>query len=137
MTNHDSNTRSCVDSPTDTGIEPDYWWLLSTVDTAVVRLRYRAMWRAASPDPFGAVLEVAREVPALCTEIDRLCRLLGQARCAHANLTAAGRAALAAHTEGEPDPWWYLRDELAQQPSTGPGSGSGSGPGVGCGGWCL
>jgi hypothetical protein len=119
LTNHDSNT----DSLTGHGIEADRWWLLSTVDTAVVKLRYRAMFRTTSPDPFRAVLDVANEVPTLCAEIDRLSRLLGQARLAYANLTAACRATLAAWAEGEPDPWWYLRDELAN--TTDPDSSGG------------
>jgi hypothetical protein len=29
-----------------------------------------------------------------------------------ANLLAAMRATLAAHADGDPDPLWYLRDEL-------------------------
>ena len=29
-----------------------------------------------------------------------------------ANLRAAMRATLAAHADGDPDPMWYLRDEL-------------------------
>ena len=41
------------------------------------------------------------------------------ARLDRANLRAAIRAAVAAHADGEPDPLWYLRDELnaAQTPS--------------------
>jgi hypothetical protein len=30
----------------------------------------------------------------------------------YANLLAAARAALSAEHDGEPDPMWYLRDEL-------------------------
>ena len=37
---------------------------------------------------------------------------LDRTRLDHANLRAAMRAALAAHADGEPDPMWYLRDEL-------------------------
>lgn len=40
---------------------------------------------------------------------------LRAARLQHANLLAAVRAALVAHEDGEPDPWWYLRDEIAAQ----------------------
>jgi len=89
----------------------------STVDTAGIRAAYRAL-PLGSPDtdhhsgPASAVLAVAREVPGLCDEVDRLARLLGQARYAYANLAAAARAALSAHNDGETDPWWYLRDEL-------------------------
>jgi hypothetical protein len=59
---------------------------------------------------------VVREVPGLCDEVDRLARLLGQARNAYANLAAAARAALSARAEGEADPWWYLQDELGPHP---------------------
>jgi hypothetical protein len=40
-------------------------------------------------------------------------------RLDRANLRAAMRATLAAHADGEPDPLWYLRDELnvAQRPA--------------------
>jgi hypothetical protein len=101
-----------------------------------VRVRYRSIWRADTPDPAGVVVDVIGHVPMLCDEIERLARLLGQARCAHANLTAAAHAALSARTEGESDPWWYLRDELGEQPPTVPGTGTGTaGPGAGCG-WC-
>jgi hypothetical protein len=129
LTDHPSNTgkplRGVPHSPTDpfTGqeIEPDRWWLLSRVDTAAVRSRYRAIWRTSAVNtadlgsPAGALVEVIRDVPALCVEVDRLCLLLSQARNAYANLTAAARAALAAHAESEADPWWYLRDELGAQ----------------------
>lgn len=118
------------------------------VDTAGVRATYRAL---LGPDPDSgpalAVLAVVRQVPRLCDEVDRLARLLLQARRAYADLAAAARAALAAHAEGEADPWWYLRDELGAQPTppvtnppagrrTGrrPGARSGGGR---CGrGWC-
>ena len=39
-------------------------------------------------------------------------RAATDARLDRANLRAAMRAALAAHADGEPDPMWYLRDEL-------------------------
>jgi hypothetical protein len=37
---------------------------------------------------------------------------LDRTRLDRANLRAAMRAALAAHADGDPDPMWYLRDEL-------------------------
>ena len=46
-----------------------------------------------------------REVTRLSAELDRT-------RLDRANLRAAMRATLAAHADGEPDPMWYLRDEL-------------------------
>jgi outer membrane murein-binding lipoprotein Lpp len=49
----------------------------------------------------------------------RLSADLERTRLDAANLRAAMRAALAAHAEGEPDPLWYLQDELnaAQRPA--------------------
>jgi outer membrane murein-binding lipoprotein Lpp len=48
----------------------------------------------------------------LATHIARLSADLQRTRLDAANLRAAIRAALAAHAEGEPDPLWYLHDEL-------------------------
>jgi hypothetical protein len=53
------------------------------------------------------------DVPVLLAEIERLRSLLSLARAAHANLLAAARAAVAADHDGEHDPLWYVRDELA------------------------
>jgi hypothetical protein len=96
-------------------VDGDHWWLLSTVDTAAIRARCQSIRRLDTPDPARALVAVFAEVPLLCNEINRLCRLLAQARLAYANLTAASRATLAAQRAGEPDPWWYLRDELGTQ----------------------
>ena len=49
----------------------------------------------------------------LCAEITRLNAELAATRLDRANLAAAMRAAIAAHADGEPDPLYYLRDELA------------------------
>jgi hypothetical protein len=49
------------------------------------------------------------DTPSLITEITR-------ARRERANLAAAARATLAAYNEGEPDPLFYVRDELHQDP---------------------
>lgn len=48
----------------------------------------------------------------LADEVTRLSAELAATRLDTANLLAAIRAALAAYTEGEADPLWYLRDEL-------------------------
>jgi hypothetical protein len=55
------------------------------------------------------------DTPALSAEITRLRAELAGARLDRANLAAAGLAAIAAHHNGEPDPLWYLRDELRAQ----------------------
>jgi len=49
---------------------------------------------------------------ALSAEITRLSGELAATRLDMANLLAAARATLAASTEGEADPLYYLRDEL-------------------------
>lgn len=55
------------------------------------------------------------DIPILTAEINRLDSELTLIRLHRANLAAAGRAALAAHHDGEHDPWYYLRDELDAQ----------------------
>jgi hypothetical protein len=52
------------------------------------------------------------DIPALGAVIARLSAELAQTRMDRANLLAAVRAALSAHADGEPDPLYYLRDEL-------------------------
>ncbi len=44
---------------------------------------------------------------------ERLAEALRADRIRHANLLAAARATLAADSDGEADPLYYLRDELA------------------------
>jgi hypothetical protein len=48
----------------------------------------------------------------LAAEVARLSAELAAARLDHANALAAMRAAIGAHRDGEPDPLYYLRDEL-------------------------
>ena len=55
------------------------------------------------------------DVPILTTEINRLNGQLRAVRLERANLAAAGRAALAASRDGDPDPLSFLRAELAAQ----------------------
>jgi hypothetical protein len=52
------------------------------------------------------------DMPALGAVIGRLTAELADTRMDRANLLAAMRAALAAQADGEPDPLYYLRDEL-------------------------
>ncbi|WP_344956200.1 hypothetical protein [Actinomadura miaoliensis] len=55
------------------------------------------------------------DVPALNSEIIRLLAALAKVRRDHANLVAAGRATVNADQDAEPDPLYYLRDELRAQ----------------------
>lgn len=52
------------------------------------------------------------DVRILDSLLTRLSGELEQVRLDRANLLAAIRATLAAHSEGEADPLWYIRDEL-------------------------
>ena len=55
----------------------------------------------------------AADIPVLIAEIHRGRSLLSLTRAEYADLLAAARATLAAHRDGEHDPLYYLRDELA------------------------
>ncbi len=56
------------------------------------------------------------DIARLLTEITSLHSQLAAARLRAANLEAAMRAALSAHSDGESDPLSYLRDEIANDP---------------------
>jgi putative intracellular protease/amidase len=60
-----------------------------------------------------AITAALATIPALSRETWHLRGLLHLARLDHANLIAAARATVRADHEGEPDPIWYVRDELA------------------------
>lgn len=69
----------------------------------------RALLRSASGQ---LVAQALATIPPLCDEIDHLNAVMAIVRRRHHNLIAAARATLAAATDGEPDPLYYLRDEL-------------------------
>lgn len=72
-------------------------------------------FRSAMPtltDVWSYLEDVLSDALTLAKEITRLADDLEQARLERANALAAMRATLAAQAEGDPDPWWYLRDEL-------------------------
>ena len=56
--------------------------------------------------------DALNDTATLAAQITRLSAELKRTRLDRANLRAAMRATLAAHADGEPDPMWYLRDEL-------------------------
>ncbi len=60
-----------------------------------------------------AITTALATIPAFCQKTNHLRALLRIAQLDHANLAAAARATIAADHEGEPDPLWYVRDELA------------------------
>jgi hypothetical protein len=66
----------------------------------------------ALADWWQALADALADTAALAALVTRLSAELDRARLDRANLRAAMRATLAAHADGEPDPLWYLRDEL-------------------------
>lgn len=83
------------------------------VNLAVVRGHYdyalrRHTRRARSYAQYVAV----RDIPALVTEIERLWALACDTSQRYADLRAAALACIAATDASEPDPLFYLRDEL-------------------------
>ncbi|WP_030454031.1 hypothetical protein [Herbidospora cretacea] len=70
-----------------------------------------------------ALAGILAALPVLCDEIERLrdeIERLRDERTAHHNLTAAALATLAADRDGEPDPLYYVRDELSAQRGEAP-----------------
>jgi hypothetical protein len=66
----------------------------------------------ALADWWQALTDALSDTVALATQVTRLSAELERTRLDRANLRAAMRATLAAYADGEPDPMWYLRDEL-------------------------
>jgi hypothetical protein len=101
------------------------------VDVQEVRQHHARACAAICSQPLARVLlrtatgriltQALAAIPPLCDEVDRLNALFELARQHHHDLTAAARATLTAAADGEPDPLYYLRDELrarGQLPST-------------------
>ncbi len=63
----------------------------------------------------GQVSASLADIGPMATEIRCLRRDVAHVRLVRANLAAAARAAIAASSDGEPDPLFYLLDELAAQ----------------------
>ena len=61
---------------------------------------------------WGELDNALSDTAALAAQVTRLSADLERTRLEAANLRAAMRATLAAQADGEPDPLWYLRDEL-------------------------
>jgi hypothetical protein len=66
----------------------------------------------AASEMWEQVNRALADIPAMGAVIALLAAELADTRMDRANLLAAVRAALAAHADGEPDPLYYLRDEL-------------------------
>lgn len=63
----------------------------------------------------------------LATEVARLSAELAAARLGHANALAAMRATIAAQRDAEPDPLYYIRDELNAPQNATEARGGGTG----------
>ena len=63
-------------------------------------------------DMWQTLNDALTDTATLSALVTRLSAELERTRLERANLRAAMRATLAAHADGEPDPMWYLRDEL-------------------------
>jgi len=63
----------------------------------------------------GTLARALDTIPLLCAEVGRLRTRLTRTLADLHNLIAAARATLGAHADGEPDPLYYLRDELDAQ----------------------
>jgi hypothetical protein len=73
-------------------------------------------------DIWQYVTDALDDERALSAEITRLSTELQDTRLDRANLLAAARATIAAYHEGEPDPLYYLRDELDARGLLPPGT---------------
>jgi hypothetical protein len=80
-----------------------------TVDLDAARAHHAATATGATDALWLAVADI----PVLLAEIDRCRTLLALTRARHHDLLAAARATVAAYRDGEADPLWYVRDELA------------------------
>ena len=81
--------------------------ILGTIALELARLRICPECQCRESVP-----SLINDLAQLVAELTRLARELDRTRLDRANLLAAMRATLAAHADGDPDPLWYLRDEL-------------------------
>lgn len=71
--------------------------------------------RDSATSAMGTLARALDTIPLLCAEVSRLRARLARTLADLHNLIAAARATLGAHADGEPDPLYYLRDELDAQ----------------------
>ena len=64
-------------------------------------------------DMWQELHDALSDTATLAAQVARLAAELERTRLDRADLRAAMRATLAAYADGEPDPLWYLRDELS------------------------
>ena len=83
-----------------------------TVDLDAVRAHHRDAEQARTP---RALWIAVADIPVLIAEVHRGLSMFTYVRREYADLLAAAHATLAADSDGEDDPLWYLRDELTAQ----------------------
>ena len=98
-------TSTHQNQPTIPRLHIDLDEILGTIALELARVRICDQCQESVPSLINDLAHLVAEITRLAGELD-------QARLDRANLRAAMRAALAAHADGEPDPMWYLRDEL-------------------------
>ena len=89
----------------------------STYDQATMAARHSRLaqnW-LRTPGPDARPQAPSALIPVLASQVSRLRERLANALTDLGNLTAAARATLGAHRDGETDPLYYLRDELQAQ----------------------
>jgi len=79
--------------------------ILGTIALELAVVRICPQCQAFAPRLLSDLSQLVAEITRLAGELDR-------SRMDRANLLAAMRATLAAHTDGDTDPLWYLGDEL-------------------------
>ena len=95
--------------------DPDLREIIDRNSTAQRLVSTFARSAPAISDLWQIVTATLDDTPILVAEIARLRTELARNRLSRANLIAAARATIGASTEGEDDPLYYLRDELAAQ----------------------
>jgi len=98
-------TSTHQNQPTIPRVQIDLDEILGTIALELARVRICDQCQQSVPSLINDLADLVAELTRLAGELD-------QARLDRANLRAAMRAALAAHADGDPDPMWYLRDEL-------------------------
>ena len=83
-----------------------------TVDLDAARDHHRTAEEVRTP---VALWIAVADIPILLAEVHRGRSLVAYVRREYGDLLAAAHATLHADHDGEPDPLWYLRDELTAQ----------------------
>jgi hypothetical protein len=84
-----------------------------SVNLSVVRGHYARVYRCHTRAACRAAQYTAiRDISVLVAEVERLWELACAAQQRYADLRAAALASIAAYDASEPDPLFYLRDEL-------------------------